>query len=238
MRENNGVLTIIDADDLQEDVLSIEVTESKPFNKCLHCAYLGNGCSGPNLNVMSVERACEFLQMRRIQLGYSYQKVADLSYVSVTTIKRILTGKIKDPSFMSMQALSFALVADQKGKYPCAMHLFSEEKEQAVAACKIAQGELVQKEKDLAAEKKKTEYLMKQVEFKESQMLAKDKLINDRYQFLKLKDRHILALSILLVLAVAVIITALIVDRLNPDVGFFWTMFHRATKAPLFDFGI
>lgn len=244
MTENSNVLTIIDADDLQETI-NIEVTEEKPFNKCLTCEYLGNGCSGPNLNAMTVERACEFLQIRRIQLDYSYQKTADLSMLSVVTVKRILTGKIKDPSFLSMRALTFVLVADTKGKYPCAMHIYSEEANQAVAACKVAQEELAQKVKELEAEKEKVAYrdtriesFQHQIEFKESQMLAKDKLLEDRYHFLKLKDRYIHILMILFLLALAVIIVALIVDRLNPDTGFFWTVFNRATNAPLFDFGI
>lgn len=235
MTENSNVLSIFDADELHE-TLDIEVTKEKPFNKCLNCEYLGNGCSGPNLNAMTVERACEFLQIRRVQLGYSYQKTADLSALSLVTVKRILTGKIKDPSFLSMQALTFALIADPEGKYPCAMEHFTEEAEQAVAACKVAQAELAQKERELSEERDKVAYreerikaYQHQIEFKESQMLSKDKLLEERYDFLKLKDRYITILAALLFIAIAVIITALLVDRMNPDVGFFWTAFNRQT---------
>lgn len=240
MSENSNVLNIIDADELHES-LDFEVTEGKPFNKCLQCEYLGNGCSGPNLNAMSVERACEFLQMRRVQRGFSYQKTADMTLLSLVTVKRILTGKIKDPSFLSMQALTFALVADPKGKYPCAMEQFSKETEQAVAACKVAQDELAKKEKELAEEKEKVAYrderikaYQHQVEFKEAQMLAKDQQLKERTQFMKTKDRAITILSILLFIALAVIIGALVIDRLNPDVGFFWRAFHPATRK-IFD---
>jgi len=241
MTENTNILNIIDADDLHETI-DIEVTKEKPFNKCLNCEYLGNGCSGPNLNAMSVERACEFLQIRRVQLGYSYQKTADLSFLSLVTVKRILTGKIKDPSFLSMQALTFALVADPKGKYPCAMEHFTEETEQAVAACKVAQAALAQKEKELAEEKEKVAYrderirsYQHQVEFKEAQMLAKDQQLKERTQFMKTKDRAITLLSLFLSLAVAAIIFALIVDVVNPDMGFFWTAFHRNSTNSFFN---
>lgn len=240
MTDNSNVLNIIDADELHETI-DIEVTKEKPFNKCLNCEYLGNGCSGPNLNAMSVERACEFLQIRRVQLGYSYQKTADLSFLSLVTVKRILTGKIKDPSFLSMQALTFALITDPKDKYPCAMEHYTEEAKEAVAACHTAQAELALKEKELAEEKEKVAYreerikaYQHQIEFKEAQMLAKDQQIKDRTQFMKTKDRAIAVLSILLVLALAVIIGALVIDRLNPDVGFFWRAFHPTTKN-LFD---
>lgn len=244
MTENSNILNIIDADELYE-TLDIEVTKEKPFNKCLNCEYLSNGCSGPNLNAMSVERACEFLQTRRVQLGYSYQKTADLSMLSVVTVKRILTGKIKDPSFLSMQALTFVLVADPKGKYPCAMDHFTEEAEHAVAACKVAEEALAQKEKELEAEKEKVAYrderiqaYKHQIEFKEAQMVAKDEQLKERTHFIKTKDRAILILAILLAIALAVIITALIIDRLNPYYGFFWRTFNHSTKTPLFDFGL
>lgn len=249
MTENTNILHIVDAEDLQETAINIAVTESKPFNKCLHCEFLGNGCSGPNLNAMTVERACEFLQIRRVQLDYSYQKTADLSTLSVVTVKRILTGKVKDPSFLSMQALTFALVADPEGKYPCAMQHFSDETEHAVQACKAAQEELARKEQEfsraLEEKQKEIEYrdervrvYQHQIEFKEAQMLAKDQQIRERTQFMKTKDRAITSLSLFLALALLVIIFALVIDRLNPDVGFFWTMFRRANNAPLFNFGV
>ena len=241
MTDNSNVLNIFDADELQEN-LSIEVTTEKPFNKCLNCEYLGNGCSGPNLNAMSVERACEFLQIRRVQLGYSYQKTADLACLSLVTVKRILTGKIKDPSFLSMQALTFALVADPEGKYPCAMEQYTKEAEQAVAACKVAQDELARKEKELAEEKEKVAYreerikaYQHQIEFKEAQMIAKDKQISERTQFMKTKDRAIAILSVLLFIALGIIITALIIDRLNYDVGFFWRAFYPEGTNSILD---
>lgn len=230
MPDNLNIVTVLDPESMQEQTISTAVTENKPFNRCLHCEFLGTECSGPNLNAMSVERACEFLQIRRVQLKYSYQKTADIAMLSVITVKRILTGKIKDPSFLSMQALTFALVADPKGKYPCAMHLLSDDAEQAVKEFKDAQEDIVRKDKELEEEKKKVAYLKHQVEFKEQQMLAKDQQLKERTQFIKTKDRAIAILSILLFLAMGVIITALIVDSINPDVGFFWNVLHPSAK--------
>ena len=237
MTENSNVLPLIVADNPPESLITVEVSQEKPFNKCLSCEYLGAGCSGPNLNAMTVERACEFLQIRRNQLGYTYQKVADISLLSVITVKRILTGQVKDPGFLSMQALTFALVSDPKGKYPCAMHLITKEAEEATAACLAAQNALAQKtiefEQARQEDRKKIDFLMEQVKFKEAQMQEKDRLIGERYNFLKYKDRAIITLSVLLFVAVSVIIGALIVDRLNSDIGFFWVdrMFGRASTG-------
>lgn len=102
-------------------VINFEVTDDKPFNKCFECHSFRNGCSGPNLAIMGIARACEFLQMARIFSKYSYQDVADGTGVSLATVKRILTGKIGDPSFFTMSAISTFLFADPNGKYPCAI---------------------------------------------------------------------------------------------------------------------
>ena len=102
-------------------VVSFEVTADKPFNKCFECRSFRNGCSGPNLSVMGIERVCEFLQLARIFLNYSYQQVADGTGVSLATVKRTLTGKISDPSFFTISAISVFLLGDPKGKSPCAI---------------------------------------------------------------------------------------------------------------------
>ena len=106
----------------EEDiVVSFEITDDKPFNQCFECRSFRNGCSGPNLFAMGVTRACEFLQLARVFLGYSYQNVADATELSLTTVKRILTGKVSDPSYYTLKVLSDFLLGDPNGKYPCAI---------------------------------------------------------------------------------------------------------------------
>lgn len=106
----------------EEDVtVNFAVTEDKPFNQCFECSSFRNGCSGPNLAVMGVKRACEFLQMARVFQDLSYQDVADATGISLTTVKRTLTGKVNDPGFYSMSAISVFLLGDPAGKYPCAI---------------------------------------------------------------------------------------------------------------------
>jgi len=101
--------------------ISFEVTDEKPFNKCFECHSFRNGCSGPNLTVMDIDRVCEFLQLARIFLKKSYQDVADGTGVSLATVKRTLTNKISDPSFYTISAISRFLCGDPNGKYPCAI---------------------------------------------------------------------------------------------------------------------
>lgn len=116
--EDNTSLVYIPEDDI---VVSFEVTADKPFNKCFECRSFRNGCSGPNLSVMGIERVCEFLQLARIFLDYSYQEVADGTGLSLATVKRTLMGKVSDPSFFTISAISMFLLGDPNGKYPCAI---------------------------------------------------------------------------------------------------------------------
>lgn len=121
-------------DTLKESVLVPEenvtvdfaVTGGKTFNICFKCDSFRSGCSGPNLAILGIPRACEFLQMTRTFLGYSYQQVADGTDVlgmpvSLATVKRILSGKAANPDFYSVTAISIFLLGLPDGKkHPCA----------------------------------------------------------------------------------------------------------------------
>lgn len=207
--------------------LVIEVTEEKSFNKCLTCQFLNNGCSGPNMTTMTASRVCEFLQLRRLMLGYTYQKTADLANLSLITVKRYLTNKVKDPSFLIIQSLTHTLVCDPQGPtQPCPIHLFPNEIELATAACKEAQDALAQKEKeferDYHNEQAKTAFLKEQLLFAEEQLKMKDQQLAERTSYMKLKDRYIAALAIALGVFACAVIALLLADLMNPDLGFFW----------------
>lgn len=101
--------------------VSFEVTPEKPFNQCFQCPSFRDGCSGPNIIEMEYLRACEFLQLTRIFRHLSYQQVADGSKVSLATAKRLLTGKLSDPSYYTMREVSHFLVGDPNGKSPCSI---------------------------------------------------------------------------------------------------------------------
>ena len=57
---------------------------------------------------------------------------------------------------------------------------------------------------------------------KDEQLREHSKLLEERRDFIYRKDRTITILSVLLGLCLAVIIGALLVDKANPDMGFFW----------------
>ena len=107
------------------NIPAVEVTEAgevvfvKPYDKCLGCAFLGNGCAGPNTLAMSLERWCEWCYDLKMLKGWTNLKVSDKSNVSLTTIDRVMAGTVsKDIMRSTCAAITGALVG-QWGEMPC-----------------------------------------------------------------------------------------------------------------------
>lgn len=218
---------------------SPETIALKPYNQCIKCDYLGVKCDGPNVIAMSKMRFCEWCRDRKDFLGWSNSKLAEVSCVSKTTIDRIMTGKIAGLNGETISAVTCALVygyaapEETWGKYPCPMGAETTGSDEACADCKRFLDALRQSEKEAEqlrekmeqqskSDREKIDFLKQQVSFKEDQMLAKDKQLVERADFLRQKNRTIRILSVLLCISVSLIIAALFVDVINPNIGFFW----------------
>lgn len=104
----------------------IEVTQGKQYNECLNCKWFGDDCSGPNMVTMTVDRISEFLQYLRLMNKWSYQKTADECGLALVTVQRTLTGKIKNPEFLTIQCLFEGLMKGS-GNYPCTKRIYTKQ---------------------------------------------------------------------------------------------------------------
>lgn len=211
---------------------SAKSIEEKPYNMCLNCNHIGKKCDGPNFLAMSTDRWCEWCKLRKQYLGWTSAQVAEKADVSEITVNRVMSGNVKDLRISSMQAITRALVNGSWGQYPCALAeigdvqtvyvdnpLLVERAEHAMHECQRLQEAL---DAARADDQRKIDFLKEQVKFKEDQLKEKDKLLDERYSFIKRKDNIIAILAVALSLALLVIIVALIIDRTNSGVGFFW----------------
>lgn len=215
--------------------------EEKPYNMCINCNHIGIDCDGPNFLAMSTERWCEWCRLRKEFLGWSNARVAELAGVSKISVDRVMSGNVKDLRNTTMQAVTKALVNGSWGQYPCSMSTVKEteyvDNPELLERYERLQAALdsiaAEHREEIAAvradDQRKIDFLRQQVKFKEDQMAAKDKLLSERHAFMVSKDRTIRVLSILLGIAVLVIITALLIDRSDPSLGFIW----RAAAAGL-----
>ena len=154
---------------------SRKTLEEKPYNRCINCIHIGNLCDGPNFLAMEIERWCEWCRLRKEYLGWSSSHLALLAEVSKASIDRIMIVNAKDIRISTMQAVTRALVNGTWGKYPCV--LAAPENVQADATeCERLHREI----ESLKAEHERAiNFLKDQVKFKEEQMIAKDKLLEN-----------------------------------------------------------
>ena len=223
-----------------------QTLEDKPYNVCIQCQYIGEKCDGPNFLAMEMSRLCEWARLRKEYLRAQDPKwtnayIAETAKVAKVTVDRFLAGKADDIKYSTIQSILRVLVNGSWGKYPCAMASDTEpqtvyvDNPQTAAECERLRSTL----NTQAAEfKRMQDFYEKEIEFKDNQMLQKDKQLNERADYMRRKDRYIAFLAIGFVLALFVIIAALIMDKLNSDIGFFWledtlTHFSKNTNNAL-----
>ena len=221
--------------------------EEKPYNRCVDCVHTGQKCDGPNFLAMDIPRLCEWSRLRKDYLHTLDKKwtnayIADASKLSEKTVARFFAGDIEDLKLTTAASIIKVLIDGTWGKYPCAMAALETEtvyvdNPAIVDQCKHLQESLdaltIAHKREVAEireyEQGRIEYLKEQVRFKEEQMRSKDKLLQERYDFLKRKDKWIAILASALAVALLLIITALVIDSMNPNMGFFWLEELKAT---------
>ena len=194
--------------------------EEKPYNRCIDCRYIGKRCDGPDFLAMEIPRLCEWARLRKAYLTSQDKKwtnnyIAEQADISRATADRFFAGDIDDLKFTTASRILKVLVNGTWGQYPCALAAEASDDKSLAMECTHLK-EL------LNEEKAKTKFLKEQVEFKEQQMRHKDGVMNARGDFATKQAKDIRILSVLLGLCVVIIIGSLIVDLLNPSVGYFW----------------
>lgn len=198
--------------------LSPQSLEEKPYNLCLNCAHIGKNCDGPNFLAMTTERWCEWCKFRKEYLGWTNAKVAERAEVSKISVDRIMSCNVKDLRISTMQAITKALVNGSWGKHPCAIVEISAEKEivyvdnpELVKKCERLKAALENANTERKAEiAEATSAERRKIEFLKEQISNRDKLLQERYEFLGKKDKTIKMLGVLLAIAVVTIIAILI----------------------------
>lgn len=199
------------------------------YEKCLTCNQLGNTCDGPNLMAMeTTELGLWCNELRKHKPGMTYDKIAAETGVSKSAVHGFLNGSHADYRRETFRPIVKYITGGKWDDNPC--------------------GNITNAEK--AAYEEKIQHLKDEIQwrddkihdlannFESMQTLVKNTNARNTksQEFLqgqiKSKNKAIIALSICLGISLAVIIAALIVDRLNSGVGFFWleSLLHRSIE--------
>ena len=183
------------------------------YAKCLTCKHLGADCDGANLLIMDTPELREWCEeLRKIRPGMTYDKLSGITGVSKTAVYNFLHGTgTTECRIDTARLIAKALIGGNVDDNPCGNVTSSE---------KAAYEEKIrQLEHDI-------EWYRKEISHYEGENAD----MNSRYTYsrdflcgqIKAKNKVILALAISLGVCLLAIIAALIIDRLDPSMGFFW----------------
>lgn len=189
------------------------------YEKCLSCSQLGTNCDGPNLLMLDgIELGQWMNELRKRRPGMTYDKTSAEAGVSKTAAYNFLTGAHPDCRLDTVRPIAKLYIGGDCDDNPCG-NLSSSE--QAAYENKIRQ-----LEEGISWRDDKIKHLTNNYESMTTLITNTNKRNKEQTDFLQHaignKNRTILILAILVALCLSVIIAALIVDRLNGDVGFFW----------------
>lgn len=128
-----------------------------PYDECLACPYLKNGCSGPRTNAMTLPRWIVWIKDVMKRFGIKASHIARDTFLSKSTVDDILAGRRKDISRDTCCIIENYVLGD--GKWPCPM-LLAEDKDvvyqdrpETLEILRARDEELIEKCKQLDAAK-------------------------------------------------------------------------------------
>lgn len=89
-----------------------------PFDECIECPYLCNGCSGPRTNAMEHPRWVYWLKAVMKRFNISQAAIARDTELSKSTVDDIFAGRRQDISRNTARVIENYVLGD--GKWPCA----------------------------------------------------------------------------------------------------------------------
>ena len=189
------------------------------YEKCLTCKQLGEACDGPNLLLMDAKELGQWCdELRKKRPGATYDKTAAETKVSKTAVYSFLTGAHADCRLETARPIAGWLIGGSCEGNPCGNVTNSE---------KAAYEERIRQLEDgIRWRDDKIQHLQNSNKSMETLITNTNKRNTQDKDFLRSqitsRNKSIAVLGTLLGICVLVIIGALVIDRINPDVGFIW----------------
>ena len=179
------------------------------YEKCITCDKLGKECI-PNLYIMDVSEIRDWARELKAHKGISNAELANLSGVPKGTIDSNFSshsGKHPDVNYSTFAPILRELIGCTAEEMPCKEDL----QESSAVISRL---------------ERENEFLKYQIENYHNEKSIADSAGDDRRYFIqseiKRKNRYILVLFVMLLICIAIIITALVTDALNDNLGYIW----------------
>ena len=196
------------------------------YHDCLTCNQLGKTCDGPNFLAMENDKLGLWCNEKRKQIpGLTYDRIAATTGISKSAVYSFLTGEHADYRLNTIRPIVKMITGGKWDDNPCG-NLTNTEKVAMEEKIHLLEEKVHQLEEGIAWRDDKIQHLTKNYESMQTLITNTNTRHTNDKDFLrgqiKSKNKAIMILSIFLGISLAVIIAALVVDRLNSDIGFFW----------------
>lgn len=185
------------------------------YSECLTCPKLGISCDGPNFAVMPADELLKWCRKRKENLRLSNAQLAEMSGVPKGTIDRLLSSTAGAFNFETIRPLLRALIGGNFNGNPC-----GDPPEQAQKNYE-EMIEFLQREnqrlRDHVTEARAN--YQKTIDQMHAEAESHDIFLRGQIKDQKIS---IIILATVMALALGTIITALVIDMFNPNIGFFW----------------
>jgi len=181
------------------------------YLECISCPKMGISCDGPNFVAMSAPELLAWCKSRKAHMGLSNGRLAELSGMPKGTIDRLFAGEHVDFRYETIRPLIKALTGGQWSGSPCPDPHDNETAALKEKAERLARNNMLLQshiDRDNEQHQKQLEFLREQIKHEQANADGHKKAV--------------ITLSIMLGVALLLIAAALIIDRINPDKGFFW----------------
>jgi len=188
------------------------------YENCATCTKPGKSCYGPRLEKIPGNEAIALCKARKVFLGLSNQRIADMANMSKGTIDGLFSSAHADFRHETMRPVWNVLFGGEMPEDTCDSITDGE---------RAAYEEKIRKlEHDLEWRDDKIKQLQETNASMQMLITNSNKRNTADKDFLrsqvKSKNKVIVVLALLLSLSLLLIFSALIIDRINPDIGFFW----------------
>lgn len=168
------------------------------FEKCLECSKIGTSCV-PNLMLLPFPELIQWCNKRQKYRGWTNQMLAEYSNVPVGTINRIKAGEYMDCKYSTIRNLLITLIGGTTDEFSCTKQVEDElrqmdqlaQQAEALSAVEAENAGLrarldtvdEQHRSEIQAmreeHRKQVDYLRRQIDFEEQQLINKDRQIED-----------------------------------------------------------
>lgn len=189
------------------------------YKECSTCKQLGGTCQGPNFSALDAAEVVAWCKARKNHLGLSNSKLAEMSGLPKGTIDGLFGCTHADFRYETIRPVINALIGGEWSGPPCQAQGSPEEINRLQEHIRHLEAELQLKDENIAALREERNMRHDNMQAMSEQQERNDSLVHKE---IKRKNRAITILSIIVGILLLVIIAALVVDRLNGNVGYFW----------------